>query len=205
MKSLLFITLIWTSLSSYPIDFEKLFQKQSQQLLNLEIENPPLVLLFSGTPGMGKTTVTKELEKTFQGIRIGIDDTRVFFKEEGLTYELLTPYLFWLLNKVHEISPNRLLILDLICHPFHDELISWCLHHETPYFLTRLEVTREIVEARIVSRGNKPELTLSRLDRNWKEYEAFAETHTFDYILDNTEDNVSYAPLIQTLTPLIRP
>ncbi|MCB1114107.1 MAG: hypothetical protein KDK62_05060 [Chlamydiia bacterium] len=205
MKSLLFITLIWTSLSSYPIDFEKLFQKQSQQLLNLEIENPPLVLLFSGTPGMGKTTVTKELEKTFQGIRIGIDDTRVFFKEEGLTYELLTPYLFWLLNKVHEISPNRLLILDLICHPFHDELISWCLHHETPYFLTRLEVPREIVEARIVSRGNKPELTLSRLDRNWKEYEAFAETHTFDYILDNTEDNVSYAPLIQTLTPLIRP
>lgn len=202
MKSLLAWLCLLSSLSAYPIDFEKIFQKQIGSLNYLDVENPPLILLFSGTPGMGKTTLSQEVEHTFQAVRIAIDDTRLFFRAEGLDYTYLEPYLFWLFDKVYTEYPNHFLIFDLIVHPFYEKVMDFASKHSAPTFLTRLVVPREIVEARIVSRGNKPEITLLRLDKNWEEYENFGMTHTFDLVFDNSEENASAAPLIEALKNL---
>ncbi|MCB1114108.1 MAG: hypothetical protein KDK62_05065 [Chlamydiia bacterium] len=182
-------------------DYEALFQKQLPSLNHLDVENPPIMVLFSGTPGMGKSTVAKELESVFKGIRFSTDETRIMFREEGVEFSHLPDYSEYVLRRLNAVSPNRFIILDRSTDRSFDRLEAFMQELETPYFLIRMIVPREIVEERILSRGINPEGNLRILDNCWKDYEAFNETHTFDYLFDNKEEDISprMPPLVNAL------
>ena len=56
--------------------FADVFQSHLQILKHLDVANPRLLVMFSGTPGMGKTTVAKKLEDHLQAIRLSTDEAR---------------------------------------------------------------------------------------------------------------------------------
>jgi len=58
------------------LESDRFFSEYVQTLKNLDVENHPLIISFSATPGMGKTTLAKILEEKFQAIRISSDDVR---------------------------------------------------------------------------------------------------------------------------------
>lgn len=197
MKAL--ILALWIALlNGNEIDFESLFQKQLPTLNNLEIAHEPFVILFSATPGMGKSTLSHIIEDEFSALRISGDETRQLFRAEGFSLEHFEAYFSYLLERLHEVSPNRRIVLDRSIDRTFERVKAACEYWESPYFLIRLFVPREIVEERILKRDSDLN-TYNILDRCFLDYERFGNERTFDFLFDNSSPLLDAEPLIQAI------
>jgi cytidylate kinase len=197
MKAL--ILSLWIALlGAGEVDFEMLFQKQLPTLNHLEAVHEPLTILFSATPGMGKSTLSRIIEAEFLALRISGDETRQLFRAEGLSLVNFEAYFSYLIERLHEVSPNRRIVLDRSIDRTFDSVQAACEAWESPYFLIRLIVPKEEVQARILKRDTDLN-TYNILDRCWVDYERFAEGHEFDFIFDNSSETLDPEPLIQAI------
>lgn len=171
--------------------FSKIFQQQLASMLHLEHPNPPRLIYLSGTFAMGKTYTAKKLEHHFKALRLSADEARLLFPEHSLPYEAINDYIEYALTELQKISPNRMIVLDRSCDRTYDRYASFAQKYGLQNYLIRLVVPRDVVEGRIKSRGSDVENQLRDLDRSWNDYEKFASNHTFDFILDNSEDENS--------------
>ena len=64
--------------------YKEIFLRHIEKINNLEKENKPMLILFSGPPGIGKSTIAKILEKKLSAIRISSDEYRALFQEIGV-------------------------------------------------------------------------------------------------------------------------
>ena len=178
--------------------FKKVFQKHVLLLNNLEKENRPLFILFSGPPGIGKSTLAKVLEKKLSAIRISSDEARSFFKDaestsaQNLSYS--DDYALYIFNILNNTSKNHLYIFDMSCDRKYDfiKYISELYHY--PLFVIRLTLPYEEIRQRIIQRetqkDNDPENYLKFLDCWYEDYQKFNEKKC-DYFIDvssNMED-----------------
>jgi len=175
-----------TALSGQNLIFEKIYEQHIKQLHYLNEPHPKLLIMFSGTPAMGKTTVAKALADHFHAVRVSSDDGRRLLRNCGQNIMLVHSYLEWLLPKLEANFPNHRIIFDRCIDsvfPFYEK---FALDHSFPPFLIRMKLERAEAERRIRARKK----TVRSLLRNnvyfWRDYENFSKTHTPDFVFDNS-------------------
>lgn len=181
-------------------EFAGLFETHRQTLLHLEETHPKLLILFSGTPGMGKTSVAKALEDHLHAVRLSTDEIRLLLKERGLSPKDAYSYLQWCLRKLSVSSPNQLIILDCSIDRTYESCAKFAQEYGYKTFLIRMQMERKVVEERILSRGIDTEAFLRDLDRYWADYELSCKNQKADYLFDNNSDlKKSFPPLLEQL------
>lgn len=176
--------------------FEEIFQEHLQLLPYIKEPNSKLIILFSATPGMGKTLIAKKVEEYFHALRLSRDEVREIFAKHSKwsscynekDEKLVNDYFKWLLLKLIKSSPNHFIILDCKCYNRYEEYKQ--IIHENKYasLLIQIDVERKIVEKRIYLRGKTVDALLQDLDDNWQRYESFNQKHPPDHIFYNGKD-----------------
>lgn len=169
--------------------FENVYADQFETLLHLEISNPKVLILFSGTPGMGKSTVAKELEQRFSAVRISSDEGRNHLSNNGLSRGLSDEYMKWFLEKVVSQTPNQCFILDRSIDRHFSFYESFAKKHGFQIFVIRMDVSKEILTKRIIDRKKSVEAYLSHLHKYMADYDAFNQTHEVDFVFNNDEEH----------------
>lgn len=172
----------------------KIFEKHLKTIENLDKSNPKLIIMFSGTPGMGKTFLAKKLEEQFGGLRISSDEVRSIFKAEqikdkGKGEKLLNDYLLWSVKRLTNLSPNHLIILDRSIDRTGEMYYQFAKNFGYDVFLIRLNVDRDVVEKRIHERGTSVENLIGGLNRWWELYERSAQLYPADYQYNNHKNH----------------
>ncbi len=172
---------------------EKIFERHLEKLPHLKESNPKIIILFSGTTGMGKTWLAKHLEDRLHGVRLSSDEVRALFKKENIRDEkIVDDYLLWSMKKVSKISPNQLIILDRTIDRTSDryEMYSnFANNFGYELILIRLIADKETVADRIKSRGTNVDSLLKRLDDRWAEYQISKNVYPADIIFDNRQNS----------------
>ncbi len=186
------ICLIAFGIQNPPDENSKLYELLAtlhyKKLPYVDVEHTtPLVICFSGTPGMGKTYLAKKMEEEYQGLRISTDEIRELLKAQGITVRnesILEEYLLYLLNSNTII--NKILILDCSIDRRASKLFSFLNAKKIPYFVIRIAASPECAIERIAQRENENSAHYIRFFSRWYEdYESFLETHTPDCTIDN--------------------
>jgi predicted kinase len=200
---ILFLALLFTSPLKGDVEaFSVIFNEQVKTLSHLNVPNPSQIILFSGSVAMGKTFTAKKLEEHFKAIRLNSDQARMLFLEKGLSLDLVDDYLDYCLSVLSHRSPNGTIIMDRSCDRSYDRYAAYAKNQKAKLFLIRLVVPRDLVEKRIVTRGDTVRTVqyfLDNFDDSWRDYEKFALTHSFDFYLDNSDEKNTLFPLIEAI------
>ena len=190
LPALLLLGVLFTILPSRnELVFKKVLEIHKKSLPYLHEAHPSLMILFSGTPGMGKTVVAKRIEEKFHAVRLSSDDVRPLLREQGLKEDLVNTYLEWCAHRLAQTESNHFLVFDKSIDRTFNRYSGFAQDHLYPIFLVQMQAQRPAVEARIRSRGRDVENTLRQLSFAWKDYENFGRSHTVDYVLVN-DDNI---------------
>jgi deoxyadenosine/deoxycytidine kinase len=185
--------------------FEKVFVAYEEKLNYTHESNPNIMILFSGTPGMGKTVIAKRLEEKFHAVRLSTDDIRPILREHGLHEDLANKYLEKCAHKLFQTASNHLFVFDKSIDRVFNIYSKFAYDHQYIIFLIQLQVSRSIAEKRIQSRGRDVETILSQMDFAWKNYEDFGRLHKVDFVFENNENMESSLEfLIQKIDALIK-
>jgi len=178
------------------VALESVVQEHISLLSNLNKTNPPLLILFSATAGMGKTTIATMLENKLSGIRITLDQVRLLMKKHtiypitGTEQDKISYVMYYfdtLLFTLQKNSNNQLIILDDTVDRMYQEIVTVASHYQYPTFLIRIKVSKETAIRRIKSRESDPAEYLSNIDRFYKDYLLFNQKYV-DYSIDNEID-----------------
>lgn len=199
-KFLFLFYLLFTSLHATEEHYAKVFEKQIQTTSYLHEINPPLLILFSGTPGMGKTWLAKNLEEHFKAIRWSSDEARKLFKDESFDLKSIGPYRLYSLSEIVKRSSNNMIIVDGSCDRRYESYLEWAKKNGFNVFVIKLEVPRDTVEKRIITRGDNVKEFLNELNRSWNDYENFNKAHPqVDYVINNASDETDLEHLYSTI------
>ncbi|MCH9627955.1 MAG: hypothetical protein S4CHLAM2_16040 [Chlamydiales bacterium] len=167
--------------------FEELFAEQYSECPYLNESNPTKqLILFSGTPGMGKTKVAKALEHHFRAIRVSADEARILLKKRSLdVHRLVDPYIIWSLNRLASLFHNHLIILDRSVDRTYDKTICFARQNGYTPFLVRLEVDKDIVKKRVEKRGWVVDHLSEKMKNYWLDYQRLGERTEPDFCFRN--------------------
>ena len=175
--------------------FADIYKEHKQELQNLDVAHAPFIITFSATPGMGKTTVAKQLESELFALRISSDTARALLTKHSLKpSETLRDYLQYMLKQLEQTSPNHLIILDMSVDREYKLIADAAQKQNIPLFVIRLDVTKEEAASRILKSKPKPDAYLKHLDKWFKDYQAFNPSN-ISFTL--TQDN--FPALLKTL------
>lgn len=195
IKSVLFclmmaVTALGTAAEDTSNKFEKVFQEHLKQLQNLDKINPHLIVFLSGAFGMGKTTVSKQLENNFQAIRLNGDHMRDLLTSAGISKDKIDEYFLYCMHRLHSLSYNRFYIVDR-CYENNEEYYRYLTDEfGLPTFLIRLEVPKKIAMQRIISRNFGVNYLLSNFEESYAKYMDAGQRLYFDYVLDNSQEGI---------------
>ncbi len=187
MIRLLLVGLYIVSITSllHPIDQAQ--QTHISRLAYLEFPHPKAMLLFSGAPGMGKSTIAWAIEARLHAVRISSDEGRELLRRQGMDPEarsasgerLLDRYLASLIGQVERLSPNGLFVIDGSCDRLFSVHESAARDAGYQLLLVRCIVPRNIVETRLKARGSI--VSAADLDGWLSDYEtlSWGETPCF--------------------------
>lgn len=174
--------------------FDLPYNSYIQTLSHLEDSTPPQAILFSATPGMGKTMISQELSSHIHGVVISSDAMRRTLKTCGIysderptseNEKILHQFATYSFDRLFHEFPNHFYIFDSSVDRRYLEIKNGLDAYAIPSIVIRLEVPREIVEERLIEREENPEYYLRNLDRWFLDYEAF-DLSVVDLFFDNT-------------------
>jgi len=166
--------------------FEKVYEQHLKQLHYLNEFQPKLLILFSGTPGMGKTTVARALEDHFHAVRVSSDEGRAILRQFGEEVELVYSYIEWLLPKLEANFANHCIIVDRSIDRTFPFYAKYAQDHAFEPFLIRMKLDRKENEEELLARKKGAKRLLRGSDNSWRDYENFSKTHTPDFVFDNS-------------------
>ena len=189
--------------------YTEVFTKHILNINHLEKENNAIIILFSGTPGMGKTTISKILEENLSGIRICSDEVRRIFLDMHLdpgeipkdnNLNNIEEYLIYLFHVLDNTSKNHLFILDMSCDRSYNSMKHLAEIYNYPLFVIRLQLPYEETKNRITLREKNPEKYLKFFDVWYNDYKNFDESK-WDYLLnvDCKTDELPISDLIDQI------
>lgn len=204
----------YTALQADP-SFDSIIQEHIKLLPNLDKVNPPLMILFSATPGMGKTTLATNIQDVFDAVKITVDDARRLLVKHAITVkddrtykslpieekiECIVNYLDQLIQEIRKTSKNQFFIIDDSVNQWHDKIKGIAEKNEMQTFLIRLDVSKAKAIERIKQREQNPQGYLDAMDRWYYFYEQF-DAHLVDYVFCNEKvfDTQQFDELLDAL------
>lgn len=178
MKKWLLILCFISRLGFCESSIEEFFQT----LNNTELEQKKCIVVFSGTPGMGKTTLAEMFETRFGAVRIRGDELRRYYEGPSMN-----AFFMELLDRMEELSPNGLLVIDRSIDRSYGAMKAFAKEKGYPLFAIRLEVPREQVEERVLKSKVGPENYMKFMNRWYSEYNEAKDFH-YDVVFDNSDE-----------------
>lgn len=182
---------------------ESIFKQHSRLLNNTRIPHKPLVVCFSGVPGMGKTHIAKVLEEKFQGVRISNDEIRTIIKtfSNALTSQwLMQAYMIYFM--LSYTAPNKFIILDSSIDRRYLVLLPYLKMKGFPCIVVRLEAPYEQVVEQLTEREQAGQGDFLKFLPQWyADYDTFGQCCPATIVVKNNKK----APLVlDKLFALIR-
>jgi len=195
----LLFCLIQNTIAQTGTDFNSIIQEHIKLLGNLDKTNPPLMLLFSATPGMGKTTIATKIAAALSALKITVDDARRLLIQHAIPMQgqrryqdlsieekiaCIVEYLDQFIKEIRKISGNRFIIIDDTINQWYGQIQRIADKHAMPTFLIRLVVSKATACERIREREANPQEYLASMDHWYQLYENF-NAGPFDYLFCN--------------------
>lgn len=173
--------------------------------------NPKSLILFSGVPGAGKTTIATAIQARFSALRISNDEIRdrILAAQPSITGARREHIKFLagetLLTTLAQ-APNGLIVADISCDRSANYYGPWAKKHGYQTLVLRLDIPRAIIEQRLHARGGNGYRVaadlLASLDAFWQDWELFGQQNTIDFtITPNTPLNQVLAYVQKVLYP----
>lgn len=187
--------------------YQAVLNEHVATLKNLSTANSPKFVLFSGAPGMGKTTLAKRIEDELHALRISTDEIRTILKKYGMNADAkiagtqmtyLSGYLVNLAYWIEKNSPNKLWVIDASMDKNYDEMVNFAKLKKAPTFLVRLVTSKETALARLKTIP-EADFYLPQFEGWWAAYTTFNKP--IDYTFDNSQGQVfgNIAPLTSAI------
>lgn len=173
---------------------ESIFKRHSCLLQNTRIPHKPLVVCFSGVPGMGKTHIAKILEEKFNAVRVSNDDIRSIINiiANKLTSQvLMQAYLMYFM--LSYAAPNKFIVLDSSIDRRYRALLPYLYVKKIPYIIVRIEAPHEQVVACLTEREREGQGEYLNFLPSWyADYDAFGACYPATITIKNDKN----APLV---------
>ncbi len=158
-------------------------------LQNKRVHHPKCLVLFSGVPGSGKSTIACAIEKELRAIRLSNDEVRdrILMADPVVGIENREHAKLVIATELFERvarEPNGLVVVDASCDRGYDYYRSWGNKHGYRIILLRMDTPRNTVEQRLRARNNQESRNIisspAALDTWWSQWKAFGIEHTPD-------------------------
>ena len=146
---------------------------------------PKVMILFSGVPGSGKSTVARVLEREFRAVRLSNDEVRSRIwavaphaplkEREAAKLRIATDVLTRVLQ-----AGNGMAIIDTSCDRGYDYYQEFAAKYGYRIVLLRLRVPYSEIKARLAARGD---VSVAHLPGWWRQWQTFGRTHTPNLII----------------------
>lgn len=180
-----------------PDNNRKLFAEIDAQYIPtlhyLDVVHPRLMVMFSGPPSSGKSTVARTIAEEFRGIRLENDAVRTLLPKihpgKGMDERgtLVYQYRDHIMNALVSQTQNGLWIIDSSIDRSYDTLNDFTIRHGFTRFIVAMNIPEDIHHRWIIQGGDRAFGSLSdylehRTQRR-QEQQAFLSNHTPDLIL----------------------
>lgn len=165
-------------------------------IANLDKQNPKLVVVFSGGNAMGKTTLSRKIEKELGAVVIENDEIKRYLKDHLGTADtnVLSPitwkYTNLLYSRLDQITRNGLVVRDGVIDWYYDRLIPIFEKNGYELFIIGYDLSREKSIELIKKRGDTPTFKAARgydlLEDHDIHIKRFRKHYTPDIILNDT-------------------
>lgn len=173
-------------------------------LPNIKQPNPKLVVLFSGGNAVGKTTISRLLEKEFGALVLENDAVKRMLMSgfPNLDRDALNRYTWQYTIKLYPrlsaLTPNGLIVRDGIIDWYYDRILPVLSNAGYELFIVGLDVSRAKAMELIAARGDTPTVKEERfyvlLDDHEIHRKRFRAEYTPDLIL--TDENLFQHDLV---------
>ena len=167
-------------------------------LQHLEVQNPRLLVVFSGGNATGKSALSRKIGDELFGLVLENDAIKRAVLEHlpDITRPELNTvtwqYSMDLYRRLSALTQNGLVVRDGIIDWYFDRILPVFEQQGYPLFIVQYELTREAAAGLVVARGDTPtvttEILLTQLEDHAVHQQRFRSTYDADIIL--TEENM---------------
>lgn len=166
-----------------------LIEKYTQDWDFERFRDGKVLITFSAIPGAGKSTISKQLQDKFNIARINKDDLHDIMVTMGEAHneELLKAAVARLSKMLAD--KGKVILFDSSIDRKYDELSEWTSKNGYELFVVEIEVSREVLERRIIERNKEgADDYLKEMDRWENEHRNFVESHKCDFVYNGEDD-----------------
>jgi predicted kinase len=172
----------------------------------IDTENSfPLMIMFSGTPGMGKSYISDQIQEHYKALIIKSDQVRRVLRFQGLSSEEKVGnqgrvidifYFGYLFPWIKKNAKNRLIVLDSSIDRKFMNLKGYFEKEKIPFIVIRLKSSLEEAKKKVKERESDYERYFRFFDSWMCDYEAFDKKNV-DLVIETTGnlDHVNLEPL----------
>lgn len=156
---------------------------------NKDVRQPKRVVLFSGVPGSGKSTVAKAIQAQLKATHLSNDEVRdcIVAAEPGVGEVERERAKFDIGMEILErlgAETHGLVVVDASCDRGFDVYRDWASRHGFRIVLFRMDIPKDVIRQRLSERGNQGyrdvRRAVSMLDTWWSQWETFGASHQPD-------------------------
>jgi adenylate kinase family enzyme len=146
--------------------FDQIYAHHQPKLDLRGIRSRPVLVVFSAIPGSGKSELTKRLMDDYGFLRIANKDIREAVEKADIAdnTSIISSYTLWFLDKL-TAGQQPSIVFDRNIDQWYEPSRIWAEAHGYDYVLVRIDVSRDILERRLLGReGTRQAKAFEMLD-----------------------------------------
>lgn len=137
-------------------------------LINKNVDNPKLLVVFSGGNAMGKSTIARKIQDECSALVLENDEIKQHLRNmyPGIEREELNvmtwQYSIWLYKNLESVTSNGLVIRDGVIDWYYDRILPIFMQNGYKLFVVAFDVSSEKAIDLIKKRGNTDSINVDR-------------------------------------------